>query len=210
MEIKDKLFILLILIMMHLLLLSYFNEYLLAHHPFYKFDKRKGKISGFGRSKTFYHAKESTLEFYTEVSYYEQGQEHISKIVRGIDDEIGKEIVIAVDKEGKLAVRYEKFNWYDERSLKGGIASMRGCIGLYIFTHIIMTCNFITSIEATKQIYIIYILFAILYYLFLPQVVGTRNFIWEKDYENLSYKMERERMEKTQGGEESFMDEMKK
>lgn len=205
MDIRDRLFILLILIVIHILLLSYYDEYLLVRHPFFQFNIRKAKVDGFGKCKTFYHARERTLEFYTKISYYEQGQEYRTKIVRGMDDEIGKEIIVAVEKEGKLAVRYEKCNWYNERWTKGGVVRMRNCVDLYIFTHIMLICSRIIGVKAIREIYIAYILFAVIHYLFLPQMVSMRNYIWEKDWESWTTKeierIERERIEKNSKGE---------
>lgn len=175
---------LLMLIGMHFGVLSYFDEYLVARHPLFQCKMKIAKVVEFGRSKVFYRVRCGTTEFYTIVCYYEQSQEYMAKIFRSMDDEIGKEIVVAVKENGKLATRYEKCNWYGEvyGMNKGGVTGLKCCVCMYAFLYMMTICWFILEFEVAWKAYQIYILAVILHYLLLPQIVNLRNFIWDKDW----------------------------
>lgn len=147
---------LILLIIMHFAVLSYFDEFLVARHPLFKYKMRMAKVVGFGKSKVFYRARTGAIEFNTIISYYEQNKEYMAQIARGMSDEIGKEILVAVEENDKLAVRYEKYDWYGENYSGEPIKGVRGLklsIFMYVFSHVSMICWFIEKPESVWKLY---------------------------------------------------------
>ena len=175
--------ILLIAIMaMHFLIISYFDEFLVARHPLFHCKNKMARIIGFGKCKLF-----DIMYFYTIISYCRQKQMSIAKIFRSKDDEIDKAIVIAVEVGGKLVVRNEKNNCYGRVSYNleganlGEDFGLKGYVSIYIFLSIAMAIYFVMEPKRVWRLYLIYILTAIIHYLLLPQLLRIRNFIWEKN-----------------------------
>ncbi len=173
---------LILLVIMHFAVLSFFDEYLVARHLLFRCKIKVAKIIGFGKSKLF-----DTMYFYTIISYCEQKQGSVVKISRSKDDEIGKEIMVAVKADGKLAVRYEKNNWYGKlfynlegTSLGSGLG-LKGYICAYVFLNSIMACSCILEPEGAMRLYQIYLLIVIIHYLLMPQIVEIRNYLYEKN-----------------------------
>ena len=180
---KELWLILFLMIMMHFAVFSYFDEFLVARHPLFKCKMRMSKVVGFGRSKVFHRARTGAIEFYTIISYYEQNKEHTAKISRGMGDEIGKKVLVAVEENDKLTVRYEKYDWYGENYSEEpikGIGGLKFSIFMYVFSHISMICWLMDKPDSVWKSYQIYILTAVMHYLFLPQLVKIRNYIWGK------------------------------
>ena len=177
----NEIILLIAIIEMHFIIISYFDEFIIARHPLFHCKIKVARIIGFGKSKLF-----DTMHFYTIISYCEQKQGNVVKISRSKDDEIGKEIMVAVGADGELAVRYEKNNWYGKLFYNlegvnlGKGFGLKGYMCMYSFFSIIMAFYFIIEPKCAWRLYRIYIVIAIIQYLFLPKLVRIRNFIWEK------------------------------
>ncbi|MBD5542930.1 MAG: hypothetical protein HDR01_01470 [Lachnospiraceae bacterium] len=159
------------LIAFYYLMLTYFEEFLTARHPFFKKNLRIGIIQEFGRSKIYYRSK-AIREFYTIVKYRDNNVDHIVKISRCLDDCVGKEIILAVGKNN-TAVRYEKCKWYAEEEE----SSPKIILGLIAFVLIIFNIM-IVCFGKIKQVYPIFLSFMIIHYLCLPVIIRLRNSLW--------------------------------
>lgn len=173
--------LLFIIIVIHFLIISYFDEFLIARHPLFHCKIKMARIIGFGKYKL-----SGITYFYTIISYCEQKQLVLAKIFRSKDDEIDKEIKVAVGENHKLAVRNEKNNCYGRSAFNmegvnlGEGFELKEYIYIYIFLNIAMTIYILIEPKRALRLYLIYIIIAIIHYLLLPQLVIIRNFMWDK------------------------------
>ena len=171
----------------HFMILTYYQEFLFARQPWFRGERRTARIEGFGKCN-FAFGSRAALEHYTIVSYFVGNQEYTGKISRSVDDQLDKKIVLAVS--GKVAVRYEKCNWYIGQGHYNGIDERGTSLcNYYISIYTILQVIALISLMAgciqhdfrLAKMYLIYILVAILSYVFLKQMIEIRNFMWKKD-----------------------------
>ena len=175
--------LILYMFIVHFMILTYYQEFLLARQPWFKCEIRTARIEGFGKCQ-FAFGSRAAMEHYTIVSYSIGNQEYTGKISRSVDDQLNKKIVLAVS--GKVAVRYEKCNWYFGQRNYNGINERRtGYIYLYVFLQMIAIARLIVGCHqhdfSLAKMYLIYILIAVLSYVFLKQMIIIRNLMWKKD-----------------------------
>ncbi|MBD5542808.1 MAG: hypothetical protein HDR01_00835 [Lachnospiraceae bacterium] len=171
----------------HFMVLTYYQEFLFARQPWFRGEMRTARIEGFGKCK-FAFGSRAALEHYTIVSYSIGNQEYIGKISRSVDDQFDRKIVLAVS--GKVAARYEKCNCYIGNRHHNGINERGTALcNYYICIYAILQVIALISLMVgciqhdfrLAKMYLIYILVAILSYVFLKQMIGIRNFMWKKD-----------------------------
>lgn len=158
-------------LVIYLAIISYFEEYILARHIFFKSQCIIGKIVDFGKSQKYYHSK-AAREFYTVVEYVKNGEIHTSKICRNIGDEVGKQVVLAVQKENKWCVRYERGKGYNEYA--GEFSMLAFCIFLLIS---LLAIDITTG--KLEEIFRLFGGIIVLHYLFLPGFIQFRNDMWK-------------------------------
>ncbi len=172
---------------MHFVILTYYQEFLFARQPWFRGVIRTARIEGFGKCQ-FAFGSRAALEHYTIVSYFIGNQKYTGKISRSMDDQLDKKIVLAVN--GKVAARYEKCNWYiGQRQCNGinesGTSLCNYCIFIYAILQVIALISLMAGCIQHDfrwaKMYLIYILVAVLSYVFLKQIIEMRNFMWKKD-----------------------------
>lgn len=176
------------LIIMHCVVLSFYEEYIIARHPLVKSSLKNAQIIGFGKSRLF-HRSRAAREHYTILKYVEQNREQSVKIIRSKTDKIGGNVLLAIIENENLAVRYEKCNHYFElcfpnRKKDVAICALNDSLTLYAFLHIQMFYLFIVDGEEIWKAYLLFFLMLIIHYAFLPQFIKIRNLIWKKGEPN--------------------------
>lgn len=157
----------------YLAMMSYYEEYIVARHIFFKTNLVTGKIRDFGKSKIHYMAK-AAREFYTIVDYRLGNEMHTTKILRDIDDTIGNSIVLAVSKKNNYAVRYKNCRIYNEHEYEyNGNRSGIFCV-FFLISLIIMDIWF----GKIKEVCLILISLMCIHYLLMPLSIRLRNSIW--------------------------------
>ncbi len=162
------------LIVFYYAMLTYFEEFLTARHPFFKKHLKTGIIQEFGSSRIFYRSR-AMREFYTIVKYHDNDKEHTVKISRSLDDCVDGKIILAVGKNN-TAVRYGKCNWYNEED--GASCSGKTILALFVFVIIIFHIIIIWANEI-KQVYSVFLPFMMIHYLCLPFIIRLRNSLWQ-------------------------------
>ena len=184
---KYSYLIILFIYVAHFMILTYYQEFLLARQPWFRGEMRTARIEGFGKCN-FAFGSRAALEHYTIVSYSIGNQVYTGKISRSVDDQLDKKIVLAVS--GKVAARYEKCNCYIGHRHYNGINERGTALcNYYISIYAILQVIALVSLMAEciqhdfrlAKMYSIYILVAVLSYVFLKQMIGIRNFMWKKD-----------------------------
>ena len=153
-------------------MLTYFEEFLTARHPFFKKNLKLGIIQEFGQSKIYYRSK-AMREFYTIVKYHDGNDEHVVKILRSMDDCVGKEIILAVGKNN-TAVRYEKCKWYAEEGESSPEIILVILILAFVVFNIMTVC-----FNGIKQVYPFFLSFMIIHYFCIPFIIRLRNSFWQ-------------------------------